>query len=1098
MKDKDFVVWALLALFSTIYLGLQLNTNILLTKNQLAQVSSSSSGPSVSISVANSSIFSGESTKIYWSSTNADGCSISGGLSGHLPISGQETLRPTQTTTYTVSCSGDGKTDSKSIVVSVVSESQTNTTLNTEEPSTATTEPVQEPVQEPVTSSAPSTVLYPTLSLSANPTTIPLGNSATITWHSSNALACNASGGWTGKKLLSSSVVVSPSKSTTYTLTCESGGGFVSKNITINVGASEIAQSHSESESVITQPTTLTEPSTATTQSPTEPISPTTVVQSPTPTSNFQIGNQVQTIANLNVRNSATLKEGSIIGVQPIGSLGKIIGGPIFADNHIWWNIDYVNQPDGWSSESFLVKTSFTITPTPTTTTTTSTGGANEPSGFTPIAVRPFNCKATSATQLCNEIRKPVPSAWDDAENRYPNIQWFNDLLSPASPGGIMRFLYPAQTVASASTYNPGVVQTLSLQSLQKTQLYGKYTIKLSNNFYGHPTNTNKLVFHRGNDVSNGKRFEPILRVRGSGTGPLNISVDCQGCVDNEIPIPNGPAVSRGVWHTVEVLMQLNTPGNKNGVIKVWLDGTLAINETSREITSGQGYWDSIHIAPTWGGQGGVIPQDFWWDLDDLYVSGGANNISSTPTPTTATSPTVTTQSAAGCEASGASKCYYIDPVLGNDSNNGASPTTAWKTFKNISTYYTTTYKPAGWVQAGAGDYIYLMDGIHNTELKSGDGSGPNGGTGQKLYFRTIKNPASNPITIKEYPGANAIVGDSGGAGFFFLQSSGFVIKDIEFRNNGGHGIWAASTDEILIDNIYLHDNSRGVQPCCNPAGIKINTAKNVVISNSVFHDNFEGAAEFFPRGIALQIFGGADGGNIQVYGNTFYQTKNVFDANGQSFGTADCFLYKHASNDPASWVEIRNNVFRNCRISYFGGQQNTYFHHNVIENSRQDAIRFFDPGGTTHLVNERVEFNTIYNSGSLGFMPAPLYWISPSFPSVNKNISYKNNIIYRKGDQMINFGQYMTDAEYTAVVPEIKFENNCYFSPNGQPTFGFGSANGGTRGVLGSIFSLAQWRSSPFFNDINSVVADPLFVNAGAGDFRLQPGSPCSAMGAL
>lgn len=41
---------------------------------------------------------------------------------------------------------------------------------------------------------------------------------------------------------------------------------------------------------------------------------------------------------------------------------------------------------------------------------------------------------------------------------------------------------------------------------------------------------------------------------------------------------------------------------------------------------------------------------------------------------------------------------------------------------------------------------------------------------------------------------------------------------------------------------------------------------------------------------------------------------------------------------------------------------------------------------------------------------------------------------------------------------------------------------------------TLAEWRSLGF--DQDSIVADPLFVNANKGDFRLKPGSPAGKIG--
>ena len=77
----------------------------------------------------------------------------------------------------------------------------------------------------------------PTVSLSANPTSINAGQSSTLTWSSTGATSCTASGGmFTGTKALSSSQSVSPTASTTYTLTCTGSGGSTSKStmVTIN------------------------------------------------------------------------------------------------------------------------------------------------------------------------------------------------------------------------------------------------------------------------------------------------------------------------------------------------------------------------------------------------------------------------------------------------------------------------------------------------------------------------------------------------------------------------------------------------------------------------------------------------------------------------------------------------------------------------------------------------------------------------------------------------------------------------------------------------------------------------------------------------
>jgi peptidoglycan/xylan/chitin deacetylase (PgdA/CDA1 family) len=75
----------------------------------------------------------------------------------------------------------------------------------------------------------------PTLTFAASPLTISYGAASTLSWTSTNATTCTASDGWSGNKTLSGSLAVSPSATTTYSLTCTGAGGSIFKQATINV-----------------------------------------------------------------------------------------------------------------------------------------------------------------------------------------------------------------------------------------------------------------------------------------------------------------------------------------------------------------------------------------------------------------------------------------------------------------------------------------------------------------------------------------------------------------------------------------------------------------------------------------------------------------------------------------------------------------------------------------------------------------------------------------------------------------------------------------------------------------------------------------------
>jgi hypothetical protein len=78
----------------------------------------------------------------------------------------------------------------------------------------------------------------PTVSLSADPPLqIYQGQSKTLTWSSTNTTSCVASGAWSGSRAINGgSTSVSPSSTSTYTLTCRGlDGSDVSAQVTIEI-----------------------------------------------------------------------------------------------------------------------------------------------------------------------------------------------------------------------------------------------------------------------------------------------------------------------------------------------------------------------------------------------------------------------------------------------------------------------------------------------------------------------------------------------------------------------------------------------------------------------------------------------------------------------------------------------------------------------------------------------------------------------------------------------------------------------------------------------------------------------------------------------
>ena len=141
-----------------------------------------------------------------WSSTNATSCLATGAWSGSEPISGSQTVTPSETgnASYILLCNGAGGSTTATATVAV------NAAL------------------------PPA----PTVTITVNPATITVGQSAALSWSSSDAAAtCTASGAWTGSEPASGSQSVSPSAAASYgyTLSCSNAGGSGSATATLTV-----------------------------------------------------------------------------------------------------------------------------------------------------------------------------------------------------------------------------------------------------------------------------------------------------------------------------------------------------------------------------------------------------------------------------------------------------------------------------------------------------------------------------------------------------------------------------------------------------------------------------------------------------------------------------------------------------------------------------------------------------------------------------------------------------------------------------------------------------------------------------------------------
>src|ERR1043166_5533859 len=79
---------------------------------------------------------------------------------------------------------------------------------------------------------------------------------------------------------------------------------------------------------------------------------------------NTPLGTRVKTTGNTNVL-AAPAQSGAILGTQPRGANGTLVGGPVkdsLGDNHIRWQVDFDSGVDGWLDKGRLT---YSSTPAP-------------------------------------------------------------------------------------------------------------------------------------------------------------------------------------------------------------------------------------------------------------------------------------------------------------------------------------------------------------------------------------------------------------------------------------------------------------------------------------------------------------------------------------------------------------------------------------------------------------------------------------------------------------------------------------------------------------------------------------------------------------
>lgn len=235
------------------------------TDNATVSVNSANDNVSVNIYADDTNIDYGDSTRVRWTSSNADYCTASNGTngwSGNRGTSGSfQTGSLYGDTTYRINCYNGNDSDTASVTVYVDSYNN-QTCRDSSAINYGGTLPCRYNYTNP-TCQDPYAINYrgafpcvynniinnqPTVVIYSDKSSVSYNGSATIRWISTNATSCFASGGstgWAGAKSIGPGIFYTGSLtgSRTYSITCTSNFGTASDSVTVSVGGQVLGTS---------------------------------------------------------------------------------------------------------------------------------------------------------------------------------------------------------------------------------------------------------------------------------------------------------------------------------------------------------------------------------------------------------------------------------------------------------------------------------------------------------------------------------------------------------------------------------------------------------------------------------------------------------------------------------------------------------------------------------------------------------------------------------------------------------------------------------------------------------------------------------------
>jgi len=328
-------------------------------------------------------------------------------------------------------------------------------------------------------------------------------------------------------------------------------------------------------------------------------------------------------------------------------------------------------------------------------------------------------------------------------------------------------------------------------------------------------------------------------------------------------------------------------------------------------------------------------------------------------------------------------------------------------------------------------------------------------GTYYKAFSPVNSGTPDNPIIFKSYPRHAAILksveGDHECSAMAIYQKEYIIIDGFKVKGQ----IRLHNTNHCTIRNCDVSEGWYQGDPSLN-WGIRISGSYNIVENNYV-HD-MKDSGNNSHNTACIMVFYPSEYNIIQ---------NNLADAGGgivySAFGQKGGDIYYNI------W---RYNIARNAPCGFLGksstdetdpSEDNIYYQNIIINCNRAFEL--------THECHKfKIYNNTAYN--------CPIF--IKAIKNNNTNIQLWNNIAWGN-NKAIHWSGYPEPLPFTSLIQYSDYNSFYGYSLTGfrekQPTLYY--------------YTLQDWQSATGF-DQHSIEVDPLFTNPEAGNFHLQPTSPC------